>query len=61
MLLSVLVSFRTCQTLYLSHFDEKKVFQHWVLAQELLLLLESGPCPARENSPAFAAREFQKE
>ena len=37
---SVLVGFRIHQTLYLLHFDKKKVFQHSALAWDLALLLE---------------------
>ena len=37
---SVLVSFRTHQTLYSLYFDKKKMFKHLALAQDLLHLLE---------------------
>ena len=36
----VLVSFRTHQTRYSSHFNEKKIFQYSVLAWDLLCVLE---------------------
>lgn len=37
---SVLVRFRTCQILYLSQFDGKKMFQHSALARNSSHLLE---------------------
>ena len=48
---SVLIGFRTHQTLYSSHFDEKKMFQHLALAWDLLH-------PARENTSSFGTRPF---